>query len=254
MAVRFKPFAHWSPKWGAAAAGTGAAGLAVLALAGQGQAALTLLAAGGARASGALFAAGKLHLELGRRPHRRAPAAGSWRVAIGGGRHQPQGQSSLAERSLSQAAWRLRGGQRPVEARRRPAGDGRGGFPAVLRPPARAPRQRRRSRCRKSRAAQPARLKVSPYPDRASRAEYLVWQIGEAKAAAGSESFGGAIGDLPVPALSIAKDLSVLAASASFEKLFGSSPVGAQAWTLFRTRRGKPFTRAWLRDVIAKAG
>ena len=30
--------------------------------------------------------------------------------------------------------------------------------------------------------------------------------------------------------------------------------LGAQAWTLFRTRRGRPFTRAWLRDVIAKAG
>ena len=56
-----------------------------------------------------------------------------------------------------------------------------------------------------------------------------------------------------MPALSIAKDLSVQAASAAFEQLFGSSPVGAQAWTLFRTRRGKPFTRAWLRDVIAKA-
>ncbi len=42
------------------------------------------------------------------------------------------------------------------------------------------------------------------------------------------------------------------AASASCEQLFGSSPIGAQAWTLFRTKRGKPFTRAWLRDVIAK--
>ena len=61
MAVRFKPFAHWSPKWGAAATGAGVAGLAALAFAGEGQAILTVLAAGGA-ASGALFAAGKLHL------------------------------------------------------------------------------------------------------------------------------------------------------------------------------------------------
>ena len=96
------------------------------------------------------------------------------------------------------------------------------------------------------------RLKVSPYPDQGSRAEWLVWQIEEAKAAAAAASWDGAIASLPVPALAIAKDLTVQAASASFEKLYGGSPVGAQAWTLFRTRRGKPFTRAWLRDVIAK--
>ena len=61
MAVRFMPFAHWSPKWGLAATGAGAAGLAALALAGQGQTALALLAAGGA-AGAALFGAGKLHV------------------------------------------------------------------------------------------------------------------------------------------------------------------------------------------------
>ncbi len=64
MVVRFMPFAHWSPRWGAAATGAAAAGLAALALAGQGQAALTLLAAGGAAGS-ALLAAGKLHLSWG---------------------------------------------------------------------------------------------------------------------------------------------------------------------------------------------
>ncbi len=88
--------------------------------------------------------------------------------------------------------------------------------------------------------------------DRSGRVEYLVWQFEEAKAADASESWGG-VASLPVPALSIAKDLSVQAASARFEKLHGGSPVGVQAWTLFRTRRGKPFTRTWLRDLIAKA-
>ena len=67
MAVRFMPFAHWSPKWGQAATGAGAAGLTALAFAGQGQAALALLAAGGAAGS-ALFAAGKLHLTWDENP------------------------------------------------------------------------------------------------------------------------------------------------------------------------------------------
>ena len=61
MAVRFKPFAHWSPKWGAAATGAGVAGLGRARVCGPGAGDFTVLAAGGA-ASGALFAAGKLHL------------------------------------------------------------------------------------------------------------------------------------------------------------------------------------------------
>ena len=61
MAVRSKPFARWSSKWSVAATGGGVAGLAALALAGQGQTALALLAAGGA-AGAALWGAGKLRL------------------------------------------------------------------------------------------------------------------------------------------------------------------------------------------------
>ena len=60
MAVRFMPFAHWAPNWGGAALGAGAAGLAALALEGQGTVALALLAGAGA-ASGVLLAAGQLH-------------------------------------------------------------------------------------------------------------------------------------------------------------------------------------------------
>ncbi|WP_343231263.1 response regulator [Rhodomicrobium vannielii] len=50
------------------------------------------------------------------------------------------------------------------------------------------------------------------------------------------------------------KDLSVQSANKAFEKLAGGSPIGREAWSLFRTRRGNPLTRARLRDVIAKAG
>nr|WP_281431753.1 response regulator [Rhodomicrobium vannielii] len=59
---------------------------------------------------------------------------------------------------------------------------------------------------------------------------------------------------LPVAALTVNKDLSVQSANKAFEKLAGGSPIGREAWSLFRTRRGNPLTRARLRDVIAKAG
>ena len=58
---------------------------------------------------------------------------------------------------------------------------------------------------------------------------------------------------LPVPALSVGKDLTVQGANKGFEKLAGCEPTGKQAWSLFRTRRGNPLTRARLRDMIAKA-
>ena len=59
---------------------------------------------------------------------------------------------------------------------------------------------------------------------------------------------------LPVPALSVGKDLTVQGANKGFEKLAGCEPTGKQAWSLFRTRRGNPLTRARLRDMIARAG
>ena len=251
MAVRFKPFAHWSPKWGAAATGAGVAGLAALAFAGEGQAILTVLAAGGA-ASGALFAAGKLHLswEESRIDARLQQVLGALpsAVAVTSRKGKVLWRSEAFHKLLgcsegSKDLSRLGEGQPEAAAavfRLFSAACGGASQEETITLPQIA-------------GGAPVQLKVAPHPDRGSRSEYLIWQIEEAKAAAGAESWGSAIAGLPVPALSIAKDLSVQAASAAFEQLFGSSPVGAQAWTLFRTRRGKPFTRAWLRDVIAKA-
>ena len=252
MTVRLKPFADWSPQWGAAASGAGAAGLAALALAGQGQAALALLAAGGA-ASGALFASGKLHLSWGEnqigerlQPVLSAlPSAAAVTTRKGKVLWKSEAlRKLLASPEAQKDIARLGEGQPETAAvifRLLQAGNAGTPCEETVTLPQIA-------------GGAPVSLKVSPYRNRASRVEYLVWQIEEAKAASGSESFGNSIGDLPVPALSIAKDLTVVAASASFEKLYGKSPAGAEACSLFKTRRGKPFTRAWLRDVISKAG
>jgi two-component system cell cycle sensor histidine kinase/response regulator CckA len=249
MAARFRPFAHWNPRWSAAAAGVGAAGLAALALAGQGQTALVLLAAGGA-ASGVLLGAGKLYIGgeerqldanlqkvLGVLPSAAAITDHKGRVlwrseaflklmaGSGAARHlsrlgEGQPEAAAAIFRLFQATG---GGLALTETLALPqAGDG-----AAF------------------------HITVTPRLELGGRPGYLVWQFEEAKATA-TEDAWGSIAGLPVPALSIAKDLSVLAASASFMKLYGGSPVGVQAWTLFRTKRGKPFTRAWLRDLIAK--
>ncbi len=251
MAVRFMPFAHWNPRWNAAAAGAGAAWLAALALAGQGQTALALLAAGGA-ASGVLLGAGKLYIgseerQLDARLHKVLgvlPSAAAitdrkgkvlWRseaflklmAGSGAARHlsrlgEGQPEAAAAIFRLFQAAG---GGLALTETLTFPqAGDGMA-----------------------------FHVTVTPRLELDGRPAYLVWQFEEAKATA-TEDAWGSIAGLPVPALSIAKDLSVLAASASFLKLYGGSPIGVQAWTLFRTKRGKPFTRAWLRDLIAKGG
>ena len=252
MTVRLKPFAEWNPKWNAAAAGAGAAGLGVLAYAGQGQAALALLAAGGA-ASGALFALGKARL--------------NWEESIASAALQPvlgalpcaaaittrKGKVLWKSEALAQLLapfeagtdiTRLGEGQPETAAaifRLMQAGSAG----TACEETATLPRDG--GVCAFS-------LKVSPYNNRAGRVEYLVWQVEEVKASGASESFGGSIGEIPVPALSIAKDLTVVAASAGFEKLYGKSPVGMDACALFKTRRGKPFTRAWLRDVMSKAG
>src|SRR5262249_36962800 len=81
-----------------------------------------------------------------------------------------------------------------------------------------------------------------------------IWEIEEPKGSLTADGeWKGLLNMLPVPALMIAKDLSVEAANKSFETLLGGPAAGTEAWTLFLTRRGKPFTRQWLRDVIAKA-
>jgi two-component system cell cycle sensor histidine kinase/response regulator CckA len=249
MAVRFMPFAHWSPKWGAAATGAGAAGLAALTLAGQGQTALALLAAGGA-AGAVLFGAGKLHVggEESRLDPRLQKVLGVLpsAVAITNRKGKVLWRSEallklLAGSGAARDLSRLGEGQPEAAAaifRLFQAASGGASLAETLAVP---------------HVADGAAVHVTATPrlDRSGRVEYLVWQFEEAKAASASESWG--VTSLPVPALSIAKDLSVQAASARFEKLYGGSPVGVQAWTLFRTRRGKPFTRTWLRDLIAKA-
>ncbi len=98
-------------------------------------------------------------------------------------------------------------------------------------------------------------LKVAPFGEQGKRCHALIWQIEDTKTSAAGPSAGGNMLEaLPVPALLIGKELSVESANPSFEKLLGNSPAGMQAWTLFRTKRGRPFTRAWLRDLMAQAG
>ncbi len=245
MAVRFMPFAHWSPKWGAAATG-----LAALALSGQGQAALTLLAALGA-AGAVLIAAGQLHFS------RRESQIDGHLQHILSALPAPAAVSDRRGKVLwkSEAFGSALGGSKPCQDLSR-LGEGEPEAAAAifrLFSAAQGGSTREEPIALPHSGREPFRLKVSPFLAHGSRAEYLIWQIDGAKGGAASESWRGAIGSLPVPALLIGKDLCVQGASAGFEKLAGKSASGTQAWTLLRTRRGKPFTRAWLRDLIAKA-
>jgi len=248
MAVRFMPFAHWSPKWGAAATAAGAAGLAALTLKGQGQAALTLLACSGA-AGAVLIAAGQLH--FGREESR---IDGRLRDILGA----LPAAAAITDRK-GKVLWKsdalhsaLGGSEACQDFSRLGEGDSEAAA-AIFRlfSAAHASSAREETIALPHLGREPFRLRVTPFLEHGSRAEYLIWQIC-AKAGAESETWRGAIGALPVPALLIGKDLCVQGASASFERLLGSSSAGAPAWTLFQTRRGKPFTRAWLRDLMAK--
>jgi two-component system cell cycle sensor histidine kinase/response regulator CckA len=252
MAVRFTTFAHWSPKWSGAAIAAGGAALAALALNGQGALALALLACAGA-AGGVLIAAGQLR--FGRKESwidgrlrnilSALPSAAAitdrkgqvlWRseafLVAAAGCASDQDLSRLGERQAEAAAaiFRLfaaaRSGKPHEETVALPRLNG--GHPVLL--------------------------KIAPFLDRGGHAEYFIWQIEDLRKAqvAGGGS-GTLLDSLPVPALWLAKDLTVAGASDSFEALFGAVPIGTEAWTLFQTKRGKPFTRAWLRDTIAKA-
>ncbi len=253
MAVRSMPFAHWSPHWNSAAVGLGAAGAVSLAVAGEGQAALAVLAGIGA-AAGVLFAAGQLHFKPaeGKSDDRIRGIISALPAAVAvtnkrgliqwgseaflntvGGLGLDQDLSRLGERQPETAAaiFRLfaagRAGNAHSEAIHLP------NFPG----------------------GDPVLLKVAPFSEQGNRSPLLIWQIEHPKqAAAGEKPRGSALDMLPVPALSVGKDLSVQGANKGFEKLAGCSPIGKQAWSLFRTRRGNPLTRARLRDMIAKAG
>ena len=130
MAVRFMPFAHWSPKWGAAATMAGAAGLATLALTGQGQTALALLAAGGA-AGAALFGAGKLHVggEESRLDARLQQVLGVLPSAVAVTNRK--GKVLWRSEALLKLLAGSGAARDSVAARRRPARGGSGDLPAV---------------------------------------------------------------------------------------------------------------------------
>jgi two-component system cell cycle sensor histidine kinase/response regulator CckA len=99
----------------------------------------------------------------------------------------------------------------------------------------------------------PVLLKVAPFAEQGNSSPLLIWQIEQPKKADTGEKQRHSLDGLPVPALSIGKDMAVRGANKAFEKLTGGSPVGKQAWPLFRTRRGNTLSRARLRDMIAKA-
>ncbi len=253
MAAPSMLFAHWSPQKNAVAFSLGALASLALAATGQGQIALALLAALGAGAA-ILFAAGQLRLTRGeskseeriRQIVRMLPAS----VAVtnkkgvlqwgsdaflnaGGGLGLDQDLSRLGERQPETAAaiYRLfaagRAGKSHAETIQLP------NFPG----------------------GDPILLKVAPLAEQGQRSPLLVWEIEQPRgiSPAGEKPRHG-LDALPVPALSVSKDLSVQGANKVFEKLAGCSPIGKEAWTLFRTRRGNPLTRARLRDMIAKGG
>ncbi len=252
MTVRSMPFAHWHPNWNSVAFGLGTAVIVALFTTGQSQLALALLASlGGAGA--VLLVGGKLQFKpqegkSGDRVRRLFSALPS-PLAVTDKRGLIQWSSdafsntvgnlglyedlsSLGERNPETAAaiFRLltagRAGAAHAETIHLPT------FPG----------------------GDPVLLKVAPLMEQDSRAPLLIWQIEQPKKTAAGDKPRHSLDLLPVPALSVGKDLSVQGANKGFEKLAGGSPTGKQAWSLFRTRRGNPLTRARLRDMIAKAG
>ena len=251
MAVQSTAFAHWNPHWNSVAFGLGAAGAIALSAAGYGQIALALLAGLGAAAS-VLFAAGQLHLkpdhgsdERMQRLFGALPAA----VAVTNGRGLIQWSSEAFLNAVDGLGDNLdlsRLGDRNPEAaaaifRLFAAGSAGKAHAEVL-------------HMRNSHSIDPVLLKVAPFIEQGKRSSLLIWQIENAKKTVPGDKPKAGLDMLPVPALSVGKDLTVQGANKGFEKLAGCEPTGKQAWSLFRTRRGNPLTRARLRDMIARAG
>jgi two-component system cell cycle sensor histidine kinase/response regulator CckA len=243
-------FAHWNPHWNSVAFGVGAAGVLALSAAGYGQIALALLAGLGA-AGAVLFGAGHLHLKpeggSDERIHRlfgALPAAVA--VTDSRGLIQWSSEAFLNAASLGDDRDLSRLGDRHPEIaaaifRLLAAGcAGKAHAEAV--------------HLRNFPSGEPVLLKVIPFIEHGKRSSLLVWQIENAKKTVTGERPKLGLDMLPVPALSVGKDLTVQGANKGFEKLAGCEPTGKQAWSLFRTRRGNPLTRARLRDMIAKAG
>jgi two-component system cell cycle sensor histidine kinase/response regulator CckA len=251
MAVQSMTFAHWNPHWNSVAFGLGAAGAIALSAAGYGQIALALLAVLGAAAS-VLFAAGQLHLkpdhgndERIQRLFGALPAA----VAVTNGRGLVQWSSeaflSVVD-GLGDNHDLSRLGERHPEAagaifRLFAAGCAGKAHAEII-------------HIRNSHSVDPVLLKVAPFIEQGKRSSLLIWQIENAKKMVPGDKPRPDLDMLPVPALSVGKDLTVQGANKGFEKLAGCEPTGKQAWSLFRTRRGNPLTRARLRDMIARPG
>lgn len=252
MGTRSMALAQKTPHWGSIAVGAGAAAAVTLSLAGQGEAALALFAFVGA-AAGVLFATGQIQFKQSEGmtddpAHdivRALPGAiavtnrkgiiqgGSDSfIAIVGGLGVDQNLSRLGDRDRETAAavFRLlsagREGRKHTETIVLP---NLGGGETVV-------------------------LGIAPLGEQGNRTQLLLWHIEQRKDASGERRAPDLLEMLPVAALTVNKDLSVQSANKAFEKLAGGSPIGREAWSLFRTRRGNPLTRARLRDVIAKAG
>jgi two-component system, cell cycle sensor histidine kinase and response regulator CckA len=252
MSAPSMPFAHWSPQWNSVAAGLGVIATVALAAVGRGDIVLALLAFLGVGAT-ILFAAGRLRFKAveGRSEERfsqlmrvlpGAVAVTSKKGLIKwgsetfmnhvGGLGLDQDLSRLGERHPDTAAavFRLfaagRAGKSHAETIRLPT------FPA----------------------GDPILLRVAPLVEHGSRPSLLIWQIEQQRKPAPGEKPKNGLDALPVPALTVSRDLSVQGANKAFEKLAGCSPAGKQAWSLFRTRRGSPLNRARLKDMITRAG
>ena len=243
-------FAHWNPHWNSVAFGVGAAGAIALSAAGYGQIALALLAGLGA-AGAVLFGAGHLHLKpeggWDERIHRlfgALPAAVA--VTDSRGLIQWSSEAFLNATSLGDDHDLSRLGDRHPEIaaaifRLLAAGcAGKAHAEAV--------------HLRNFPSGDPVLIEVIPFIEHGKRSSLLVWQIESTKKTVTGERSKLGLDMLPVPALSVGKDLTVQGANKGFEKLAGCEPTGKQAWSLFRTRRGNALTRARLRDIIAKGG
>ena len=248
MAVQSMAFAHWNPHWNSVAFGLGAAGAIALSAAGYGQITLALLAGLGAAAS-VLFAAGQLHLKPDHSADDRMqrlfgalPAA----VAVTNGRGLVQWSS--------EAFLNLVGGLGDNHDLSRLGERHPGAAAAIFRLFAAGKAHAEILHIRNSHSVDPLLLKVAPLVEQGKRSSLLVWQIESAKKTVHGDKPKSGLDMLPVPALSVGKDLTVQGANKGFEKLAGCEPTGKQAWSLFRTRRGNPLTRARLRDMIARAG
>jgi len=253
MGTRSMALAQKTPHWGGIAVGAGAAAAVTLSLIGQGEAALALFAFAGA-AGGVLFATGQIQFKPSEattgdtahdivRAHPGAIAVTNRKgiiqgcsdsfMTIVGGLGVDQSLSRLGDRDRETAAavFRLLSAGR----------EGRKHTETIVLP--------------NLAGGETAILGITPIGDQGNRAQFFLWHVEQfRKDASGERRTPDLLEMLPVAALTVNKDLSVQSANKAFEKLAGGSPVGREAWSLFRTRRGNPLTRARLRDVIAKAG